>query len=88
VSAMTYVWRHPKTSVYYFRRGVPQRLRSAIGKTMIQASLGTKDVTEGCHTGHSNSSVGRRYGQGEPLDVLAEAIATMRFPVDLQRLHR
>lgn len=46
MSAVTYVWRHPKTGIYYFRRGVPARLRLAIGKTMTLASLGTKDVAE------------------------------------------
>jgi len=44
MSAMTYLWRHPKSGVYYFRRAVPDELRSIVGKTMIQQSLGTKDV--------------------------------------------
>src|SRR5215472_8686094 len=41
---MTYLWRHPKSGVYYFRRAVPDELRHAIGKTMVKKSLGTKDV--------------------------------------------
>ena len=36
-------------------------------------------------TGHSGGGVGRRYG-GRPLDVLAEAMATIAYPVDLQGL--
>jgi len=44
MSAMTYLWRHPKSGVYYFRRAVPAELRSIVGKTMIKQSLGTKDV--------------------------------------------
>jgi hypothetical protein len=30
-------------------------------------------------TGHSNGSVGRSYGQGVPLRVLAESMAKVRF---------
>jgi hypothetical protein len=44
MSAMTYLWRHPKSGVYYFRRAVPAELRPIIGKTMIKQSLGTKDL--------------------------------------------
>ena len=44
MSAMTYLWRHPKSGVYYFRRAVPDELRKIIGKTMVKQSLGTKDV--------------------------------------------
>jgi hypothetical protein len=32
-------------------------------------------------TGHSNGSVGRSYGQGVPLRVLAESMARVRFAV-------
>ena len=45
MSAMTYLWRHPGSGVYYFRRAVPDDLRATIGKTMVKKSLGTKDVT-------------------------------------------
>ena len=45
MSAVTYLWRHPRSGVYYFRRAVPDDLRRVIGKTMIKKSLGTKDVT-------------------------------------------
>jgi len=43
VPAMTCLFRHPKTGVYYYRRGVPKALRGAIGKREILRSLGTKD---------------------------------------------
>lgn len=39
-------------------------------------------------TGHTNGSVGRGYGSGEPLDVLAEAVDKIKYPIDLHRLHR
>jgi integrase len=41
---MTYLWRHPKSGVYYFRRAVPDDVRRVIGKTMVKKSLGTRDV--------------------------------------------
>jgi uncharacterized protein DUF6538 len=53
VAAMTYLVRHPKTGVYYFRRAVPHDLRTTIGKTTIKKSLGTKDVSEGKRRAHS-----------------------------------
>jgi integrase len=36
-------WKHPDSSIYYFRRAVPNELRKKIGKTMIKESLGTRD---------------------------------------------
>ena len=48
-------------------------------------------IAESVHdalTGHTNGSVGRSYGSGEPLDVLAEAVAKISYPVDLKGLHR
>jgi hypothetical protein len=36
---MTYLLRHPKTGVYYFRRAVPDELRTTIGNTAIKKSL-------------------------------------------------
>jgi integrase len=53
VAAMTYLLRHAKTGVYYFRRAVPDDLRSVIGRTAIKKSLGTKDVTEAKRRAHS-----------------------------------
>jgi integrase len=38
-------------------------------------------------TGHSNGSVGRGYGSGEPLDVLAEAIGKIAYPIKLDHLY-
>lgn len=50
---MTYLLRHAKTGVYYFRKAVPDELRSMIGKTAIKKSLGTKDVSEAKRRAHS-----------------------------------
>ena len=52
MSAMTYLWRHPKSGVYYFRRAVPDDLRTVIGKTMVKRSLRTKDVAEAKRRAH------------------------------------
>jgi len=52
VAAMTYLLRHPKSGVYYFRRTVPDDLRETIGKTAIKESLGTKDVREAKRRAH------------------------------------
>jgi site-specific recombinase XerD len=38
--------KHPKTGVYWFRKTVPERLRSTVGKREIKFSLGTKDPRE------------------------------------------
>ena len=46
MSAMTYLWRHPNSGVYYFRRAVPDDIRATIGKTMVKQSLRTRDVAE------------------------------------------
>jgi hypothetical protein len=35
MSAMTYLWRHPKSGVYYFRGAVPDDLRTII-KTLVK----------------------------------------------------
>ena len=39
-------WKHPKTGVYWFRRRVPDALRSVVGKTIVQKTLDTKDPAE------------------------------------------
>jgi hypothetical protein len=49
---MTYLWRHPNSGVYYFRRAVPDPLRTALGKTMVKKSLGTKNVAEAKRRAH------------------------------------
>ncbi len=36
-------WKHPKTGVYYFRKGVPLALRDAVGLVEIRRTLRTKD---------------------------------------------
>jgi len=39
-------------------------------------------------TGHTSASVGRKYGNGVPLDVLAEAVAKVSYRgLDLSHLH-
>lgn len=39
-------WLHPKTGVYYFRRGIPKLLRSTFGQWEIKKSLRTKTLAE------------------------------------------
>ncbi|MFO1241650.1 MAG: DUF6538 domain-containing protein [Rickettsiales bacterium] len=39
----TMLQRHPKTSVYYFRKRIPKELVSVIGKSEFKKSLDTKD---------------------------------------------
>jgi integrase len=46
VLSMSRPWKHPKTSVYWFRKVVPEALRSAVGKTEVRRSLHTKDPRE------------------------------------------
>ena len=41
---MSSPYRHPKTGTYWFRKWVPLALRSRLGKSLHQQSLGTKDV--------------------------------------------
>jgi integrase len=46
VLTMTRPWKHPKTQVYYFRKGVPAGMRPILGKSVVKVSLGTKDPSE------------------------------------------
>ena len=40
-------FKHPKSSVYYYRKVIPAALRRALGnKHEFRASLGTKDLRE------------------------------------------
>jgi len=40
-------------------------------------------------TGHTSTSVGRKYGNGVPLDVLAEVVAKVSYKsLDLSQLYR
>ncbi|MCB8819281.1 DUF6538 domain-containing protein [Microvirga rosea] len=41
--SMSRPWKHPKTGIYWLRRGVPDDLRAIIGKREIKLSLKTKD---------------------------------------------
>jgi hypothetical protein len=44
--AMARPWKHPKTGVYWLRKGVPEDLRALVGKREEKRSLGTKDPAE------------------------------------------
>jgi hypothetical protein len=39
-------WKHPKTGIYWLRKGVPEDLRTLVGKREEKRSLGTKDPIE------------------------------------------
>lgn len=39
-------WKHPKTGIYWLRRGVPEELRPLVGKREEKRSLGTRDPDE------------------------------------------
>jgi hypothetical protein len=44
--AMARPWKHPKTGIYWLRKGVPEDLRTLVGKREEKRSLGTKDPIE------------------------------------------
>lgn len=44
--AMARPWKHPKTGIYWLRRGVPAELRNAVGKREEKTSLKTRDPAE------------------------------------------
>jgi integrase len=46
VLCMSRPWKHPKTGVYYFRKVVPDELRSLVGRGEVRKSLGTKTPRE------------------------------------------
>ncbi|RTL51779.1 MAG: site-specific integrase [Bradyrhizobiaceae bacterium] len=46
VLAMSRPWKHPDSGVYWFRKRVPEELRSLVGKREEKRSLQTKDPTE------------------------------------------
>ena len=46
ILAMARPWKHPKTGVYWFRRRVPARLLTSVGKREEKRSLRTKDLSE------------------------------------------
>ena len=41
--AMSRPWKHPKTGIYWLRKGVPEALRDAVGKREEKLSLQTLD---------------------------------------------
>lgn len=40
------LWRHPRSKMFWFRMGVPERYRARVGKREWKESLGTADATE------------------------------------------
>jgi integrase len=66
------------------RRKVIHSFRHSFKDACRQARI--PEAVHDALTGHSNGSVGRRYGRGEPLDVLAEAVAKISYPVKLKRV--
>jgi hypothetical protein len=44
--AMSRPWKHPKSGVYWFRKGVPEDLRKLVGKREEKRSLQTRDPVE------------------------------------------
>ena len=52
VLGMARPWKHPKTGVYWFRKVVPNKLRSIIGKTEERRTLRTKDPREAARRFH------------------------------------
>lgn len=52
--SMSRPWKHPKTGIYWLRRGVPDDLRPIIGKREIKLSLKTK-TPAACFAFHDRS---------------------------------
>src|SRR5215212_3206702 len=44
--SMARPWKHPKTGVYWLRKGVPEALRALVGKREEKRSLKTRDPDE------------------------------------------
>ena len=44
--AMARPWKHPKTGIYWFRKRVPDRLRTVLGKSEEKFTLHTRDPIE------------------------------------------
>lgn len=40
------LWRHPRSKMFWFRMGVPEKYRARVGKREWKESLGTSDETE------------------------------------------
>jgi integrase len=65
---------HPRTKVYYFRKGVPSSLRQMVGKSEIKISLKTKDLEE-AKVAHRRLStkIERDWAQLSPAPQIVEA---------------
>lgn len=46
MAVMAQPWKHPQNGIYYFRREVPQDIRSIIGKREWKVSLKSKDLAQ------------------------------------------
>jgi hypothetical protein len=78
MTAMTYLQKHPKTGVYYFRRAVPPELRQAVGKSEWKRSLKTKDVAEAKRRVHEvGITVERVFQQARSGEATAPAEASL-----------
>jgi hypothetical protein len=53
--AMSRPWKHPRSGVYYLRKGVPEDLRELVGKREEKRSLETRDPAEAKRR-HADSS--------------------------------
>jgi hypothetical protein len=77
--AMSRPWKHPKTGIYWLRKGVPEDLRAAIGKREEKFSLKTRDPVEAKRL------------HAEALAALEDRWANLRAPtrkLDNSELHR
>jgi hypothetical protein len=46
-------WKHPKSGIYWLRKGVPADLRVALGKREEKFGLGTRDPSEAKDAGRA-----------------------------------
>jgi hypothetical protein len=79
VLAMSRPWKHPKTGIYWLRKGVPDDLREAVGKREEKFSLKTRDPLEesGFMRRHSlrSNSAGPIYGLPCASSIIPNSIA-------------
>ena len=40
------IWKHPKSGIYWFRMGVPERHRASVGQREIKETLRTRSEIE------------------------------------------
>jgi integrase len=44
--AMTHLWEHPRSRVYWYRRAIPKSRRASVGRSEFKRSLGTTNLAE------------------------------------------